>query len=465
MFKLRAHRARRLAALPFLLLIVLALALAAACGDDDDEAAPAAAAAPAQEQAPAPAPAAEPEPAPAPAPEPTVSRGVIKIGLIGSLSGKAIPWGVPTSQAVHLAVDEINRGECAVCHPDGGVQVGDTIYSLEIEERDIRSESDLAVPAVIDLVRDLGVQYIVGPMFDDYAVLTQEITNEAGVIMFSGSTAHQTYLTTESAALGGSKHYLFKVHPNDIVKETIFAQAVSDYIPEAKTSVLLIPNDAVGQTAPPFWVWAEREAGREPLDVILYPPGTTDFSPFMTQVKAAGADVAFLWYIATDMYEMIRVGAELDAADAYYLHALDPIDFWDSFPNGYEKSIVFACMMACWESGLANVNEYWDRFRASGGERGSIVGHALMTGPYIKVLAEAWVNTGTVTDTDAIAAYIETVRFQGPYGEIYFDSRHIVEHGFELCHAAGGETKADMTCQWYDPEPGLPAALPDVEMP
>ncbi len=122
-------------------------------------------------------------------------------------------------------------------------------------------------------------------------------------------------------------------------------------------------------------------------------------------------------------------------------------------------------MMACWESGLANVNEYWDRFRASGGERGSIVGHALMTGPYIKVLAEAWVNTGTVTDTDAIAAYIETVRFDGPYGEIYFDSRHIVEHGFELCHAAGGETKADMTCQWYDPEPGLPAALPDIEMP
>ena len=512
MMNLRLRRVRGLS----LIFVVLALALAAACGDDDDEA-PAAAAATAAAQgevaaATAAAESAEAEAAAARAEaeaaqaavaeaeteaEAAVARataaeaetraaaaearaaeeratvaeavqktGVLKLGLIGSLSGFAVLWGVPTHDAVHMAVNEVNRGECEVCEPGGGFMVGDTLYTFEIYERDIRSEQDLAVPAAIELVRDVGVKYVIGPMLDDYSVLTQEYTNEEGVIMFSGSTVHQTYLTPESVAPGGDKRFLFKVHPTDIVRDVILAQGVSDFVPEAKTSVLLIRDDPVGDSVPPFWTWAEREVGREPIAILKYPPGTTDFAPIMTRLKAIGADVAFLWYLAQDMYEQIRIGAEIDAAPAYFLMAIDPVDFWEAFPDGYDSKAVLACMMACWDSGLPSVQEYWDRFRASGGTFSAIVGHALMTGPYVKVLAEAMVNTGTVDDTEVLVDYIEDIRYDGPYGEIYFDNRHIVEHGFELCFAGGvGKTEADMECRWYEQFTGLPAVLPEIELP
>ena len=140
----------------------------------------------------------------------------------------------------------------------GGFMVGDALYSFEIVERDSRSEQDLAMPAVIELVGDIGVRYVIGSMRDDYSVITQEYANQEGVILFPGSMIHQTYLTPETVAPGGEKRFRFKVHPTHFVRDVFLAVGVSDFVPEAKSSVLFIRDDPVGDAVPPFWTWRSR---------------------------------------------------------------------------------------------------------------------------------------------------------------------------------------------------------------
>ena len=139
----------------------MALALAAACGDDDDEAQPAAAAAPAAEPEPAPAPAAAPEPAPAAEPEPApaaepepvvLKTGTLRIGSAHPMTGDFAWAGETLSNGIRVATAMINEGDArcvaaGICEPGGGFVVGDTLYTIELVERDTRSDINAAVIA------------------------------------------------------------------------------------------------------------------------------------------------------------------------------------------------------------------------------------------------------------------------------------------------------------------------------
>ena len=155
-------RNRRLSVAAFFCLAVLALGLAAACGGDDDDGTAA------------------------------TKRGTVKIGSVASQAGNFVLYGETALDGVELAVDEINAA--------GGVLVGDTVYTLGLEDENTFSDVNTAAAATRKLVNNEDVQFLFGPLQDFHARVAQDVTQSEEVIMIAPSILLDEFLTAGLAA-------------------------------------------------------------------------------------------------------------------------------------------------------------------------------------------------------------------------------------------------------------------------
>ncbi|MCY3887480.1 MAG: ABC transporter substrate-binding protein [Chloroflexi bacterium] len=445
----RFGRRRVLPVTILLVLAALALALAAACGGDDD-AEPVAA--PAE---PEPA-AAAAEPEPAPAPEPEIMRAEVDVGILGSQSGPWVVLGETLHYALQMAAAEINSGhptcvESGACEPGGGVLVGDTLYTINIHARDIRSENEAALAAAEELISDVGVRYMFGPVLDPFAILVQELTQPEGIIHFGSPSIFATVLTEESVAPGGEKHYLFKTLVEDAVWQAIVAKATTDTFPDATRQAILIGDDANGESIARGLQDAFELLGQE-VEVVFYPPGeTTDYSPFLTRIKAFEPDVVHFYYNPPEEQAALEQALELDVAPAYSAVNIDPLDFQEFFGT-LEQDVLLVCVPVC-VAGLTSpkIKDYFERYRQQAGELGPTASFSLMIYDFLPMLAAAWKHAGTVDDADAVVAALETIEYESTIGLLSFDDRHIVDAGLDSCLVSGGEFE----CTLITERPGL----------
>lgn len=450
MDKRRFGRRRMLPVTILLVLAALALALAAACGGDDD----AEPAAPPAEPEPA---AAAAEPEPAPAPEPEVMRAEVDVGILGSQSGPWTVLGETLHYALQMAAAEINAGhqscvDSGACEPGGGVLVGDTLYTINIHARDIRSENEAALAAAEELISDVGVRYMFGPVLDPFAILVQELTQPEGIIHFGSPSIFGTILTEESVAPGGEKHYLFKTLVEDAVWQAIIAKATTDTFPDATRQAILIGDDANGESIARGLQDAFELLGQE-VEVVFYPPGeTTDYAPFLTRIKAFEPDVVHFYYNPPEEQAALEQALELDVAPAYSAVNIDPLDFQEFF-GPLEQDVLLVCVPVC-VAGLTSpkIKDYFDRYSEQvGGEPGPTASFSLMIYDFLPMLAAAWKSAGTVDDADAVVAALETIEYESTIGLLSFDDRHIVDAGLDSCFVSGGEFE----CTLITERPGL----------
>ncbi len=467
MDKRRFGRRRLLPVTILLVVAALALALAAACGGDDD-AEPSAPAAVAESPAPAaeaespapaaeaesPAPAAEPEP---PAPEAEVQRAEVDIGILGSQSGPWTVLGETLHYGLQMAAAEINAGHpscvaSGACEPGGGVLVGDTLYSINIHARDIRSENEATLAAAEELINDVGVQYMFGPVLDPFAILVQELTQPEGIIHFGSPSIFATVLSEESVAHGGEKHHLFKTLVADEVWQAIIAKATIDSFPDAARQAILIGDDANGESISRGLKTAFELLDQE-VEVVFYPPGeTTDYAPFLTRIKAFEPDVVHFYYNPPEEQAALEQALELDVAPAYSAVNIDPLDFQEFF-GAIDQDVLLVCVPVC-AAGLTSpaIKDYFERYRQqAGGELGPTASFSLMIYDFLPMLAAAWKSAGTVDDADAVVEALETIEYDSTIGVLSFDERHIVDAGLDSCLVSGGEFE----CTLITERPGL----------
>ena len=65
-------------------------------------------------------------------------------------------------------------------------------------------------------------------------------------------------------------------------------------------SVVLATDDPSGQFLGSFYNGVLNQLGQRTAPVVFYPPGTTDFTPFLTRLKGLNPDWMHNWYIAAD---------------------------------------------------------------------------------------------------------------------------------------------------------------------
>ena len=363
----------------------------------------------------------------------------IKLGVLTALSGNYVPFGQPLYDGVKLAVEEINNA--------GGLEIAGVKHQVIIEERDTRSDVNTAVTGATALVRDSGVKFIIGPATGIETAAVQEITSRAGVIEMSAASNLQCILTKENTASGGNRRHLFMVQTSSEVRERTTIKASAKYFDNPKTEALIISNDTNGDFIGKKVVEAIEQSGAKlALPTVLYEPGTTDYSSYLTKIRSAKPDHLNIWWLPTDGINILQQAKQLEVASSYFVFGIEPVDVTERLGQNVDR-VLIACSPICRSiTTTPESKDFWDKYaKLIGKERkfGAAAGGAAWYYEAARMLFKAIQVAGTVDQTDAIAEALEKTKIKGPLGDLAFNERHIVVHGYDFCNFVKGTAKCE----------------------
>ncbi len=449
-----------------LAVLVLGFAIAA-CGGDEDEQPAAAQAQPQPEQQDQPQ-AQEQQAQPQQQAQqqqqeqPAAKTGVVRIGSVQPLSGGGLAfYGQSEENGLLLAVEQINEA--------GGFVVGDTTYTIEVLRRDSRSDDAVGIAAVQELIRDEGIKIIFGPLPHGVGLAASELTQPEEILHFmalSILTSEDGVLNPESSQT--THKWLFQIEPSELTRSVITAAGVLELLgaQPGDTSVVLATDDPSGQFLGRFYNGVLTALGQKTHPVVFYPPGTTDFTPFLTRLKGLDPDWMHNWYIAADSVLIAEQALELQVAGGYMVFGVDPGWWQENFPGGIdnEDPIVLACINLCRAINTSErsrehyqaVNEF-ECGNPDGCSPAPLTDITLWQYDYVFMLVEAMKQAGTVDDTTAIAEAMEGISIDGVLSPtLTMDAEwHRVAHGYDTCKVQLGE----IACQNFSLEEYGPDAL------
>jgi len=379
--------------------------------------------------------------------DPNVTQqAVLNWGWMFELSGppQVQGFGQPTSDGVKLAVKEINEA--------GGFQVGDTIYTINLVERDTQSNVSNTIAATTELVQDEDVCVIFGPatLGEPEATL---ITQQARVIhLCPCQQREQTALSSVEQAHGESQWAFQTLLPFSLLIENGARNFILDY-PDLHTMALLCQDSVTGRDICERTKTAYEAVGVDVVaDIIYFPVGTTDYSPFLTQLVSKDPDYLFNFDDPLQTTTIVRQALELGIGR---LHLV-------TVPANLVRDLVGRDLTVPVSAGAAprqhfqpttvEAGEFFDRYREfKGGDLPLAAFVSLMTYDYVYMLAGAMQQAGTVDDTTAIAKALETLHYDGiAEDDLFFNSRHLAVHGTESCTVQTGKP---IVCAHEPPPP------------
>ena len=203
---------------------------------------------------------------------------VLKIGIIGPLSGPASMWGQAAAKVDKIFFDLINER--------GGVKVGDTVYKIELYPGDDSFVPSMGAAAARKLIYQDRVSAIVGYVSPGFNAVSP-ITNAEKVIFICRS--------------GGGVIYNPQTHPYVIFgfpsMENTLNQAIAimQAYPQYKTLCWTGTEGDKREGELAFEEtdkMLEREYGIKSVRVY-YPETTTNFTPYLSKMAELGTEVIF----------------------------------------------------------------------------------------------------------------------------------------------------------------------------
>src|SRR6201990_355076 len=269
----------------------------------------------------------------------------LKIGVVAAESGSFVSAGNTIVAAAKLASQQINDA--------GGIKVGEKTYKIKLYIRDNRTDVNVTIAAARELVDDIGVKAIWGTETHDFSVSMAKITGAAKVIQFSGNSSLGAVLDDKSVASGGWLHYTFQSEPQEWQRSGSTAKGVLSLLTPLmahppKHSVVCVGNDATGQYLSSHYVKALEAEGQQ-VDLVKYPPDTTDFAPLLTRIKGMNPDIVPFWYNGDSTLTAFPQALKLDVAPAYFLFGVDP-GIYQERQLKSDKPVTLSCVPVCWGS-------------------------------------------------------------------------------------------------------------------
>jgi len=121
--------------------------------------------------------------------QPAAAQETLSIGVSDALTGGAAVYGLPQANAVKLAAKQINA--------DGGIQVGDTTYMLDVIAYDDKGNPTEATNAVRKLIDRDGVKYILGFCCSGATGAVASFIEYEDAVMLVGNAAERSITTRE----------------------------------------------------------------------------------------------------------------------------------------------------------------------------------------------------------------------------------------------------------------------------
>ena len=381
----------------------------------------------------------------------------LKIGVVAAESGSFVSAGNTIVAAAKLAAAKING--------NGGIKVGEDTYKIKLFIRDNRTDVNVTIAAAQELVNDVGVAAIWGTETHDFSIAMAKITGPAKVLQFSGNSSLGSALDAKSVAPDGWLHYAFQTEPQEWQRSGSTAKGVLSLLSPMMAkppvhSIVLVGNDATGQYLSSHYVKALESDGQT-VDLVKYPPDTTDFLPTLTRIKGMNPDIVHFWYNGDSTLTAFPQANQISVAPAYFLFGVDPGIYAE---RGLKATVPVAmsCVPKCWGGPkTSDVTAYFEKYFASGASRGPQSSVSLLYYDYFFMYAKALAEVGAVDKPDAVVDALLKMQYQGVVSPVplVFNPTHQVTFATEVC-AVKPNTSSDFHCATEVPPAAPPAGDP-----
>jgi len=207
------------------------------------------------------------------------AQDVLKIGVVGPLTGPGAQWGLAQAGGVQIAAKEVND--------KGGLKVGNKTYRIEVIAYDEQYKATIAVSAMQRLISQDGVRFIFGPLSSAGTLAVMDIVQESKVIAISGAYSRK--------ALDKTKPYMFRVYSTPAE----YAQPIIDWLKknlrtDVRRVAIINPNDETGWDSDNLLSGTYSKNGYTVVAKELYERSVRDYQPLLTKILAEKPDIVEL---------------------------------------------------------------------------------------------------------------------------------------------------------------------------
>jgi branched-chain amino acid transport system substrate-binding protein len=222
-------------------------------------------------------------------------EGPVKIGVMSDMSGLYADLSGPGStEAARMAIEDF-----------GGELFG---HPIELVQADHQNRADLASTVAREWFDDDGVDAIFDVPNSSAALAVQELARERGKFFFISGAA-TSRLTGDSCSPTGV-HWMYDTYA--LANGTGRALVAEG----ADTWFFLTADYAFGHSLEQDTAAVVEEAGGEVKGTVRHPLDTADFSSYLLQAQASGAEIIGLANAGTDTTNSIRQAAEFGIVQA-----------------------------------------------------------------------------------------------------------------------------------------------------
>jgi len=196
---------------------------------------------------------------------------VLKLGMIGVLSGPAAQWGMAIRGAAEFVAAEANA--------TGGLQVGAEKCKVTVLAIDSKYTAEGAAAAANNMVSE-GIKFIIGPVGSPEMTGLKPIANRNGLLVMGNGYAKD--------AIGPQWPLVFHDGPGPSGwADPIVRIAKAKF--GIKKAVIIAPNDQGGTDIASVDAIAYKKNGIETIEEY-YQRGTTNFAPIILRILNAKPD-------------------------------------------------------------------------------------------------------------------------------------------------------------------------------
>jgi branched-chain amino acid transport system substrate-binding protein len=356
----------------------------------------------------------------------STSGKTIEIGMDAEESGSLASFGLSLLQAAKAGVAYVNK--------NGGVTIGGTKYNLALDICNDNSDQTQVAACVTKLVVTDHDEFVFGGLAD-FGPIVRGITEPNHAIYFSTGSA--------VAALMSSSHYVVNTVPSLASRSLMSVEGFKKEFPSAKTVALLGEQDATDQAAFAADEVAFKQEGLTVVGTETAPLDATDYTSFLTALKADHPDVIWNELAAAVNSEpsMLGQNGSLHAASLVFNNSGDCLTSYPHTPGITYVAETNAGAITVGPGESAATKNYESIYYGLGGiaNPDPNISGGLYIYDFFPILAKAIEKAGTATNTTAVLAAINTTDYTGVDGTITIKNDQ-ANYGQVLCTMQSGNS-------------------------
>jgi branched-chain amino acid transport system substrate-binding protein len=362
-------------------------------------------------------------------------ENVLKIGVLGVMSGPAASWGLVNRYSAEATAQMYNE--------QGGVEIDGDKYQIQIVSIDDKNDPKLAVSGAERLIHQEGIKYVIGPNVDTTAASIVPVVEAGDAINFPYAFSKQLYTPPRSNSVLG------------MIASYQAAPIIYSYLQKeqgVETVSFIARNESDPLNQRDEGVAAAQALG---LQVVssedTYEPGTTDFFPVMSKVVGESPDLIVLSGVApADAPLLIRTARELGYEGILSTETAQDIGILNEVAGELADGFISVGGASTPEIRSAYMEEFIDRYNQVAGEWNDEAGTKVYA---LEIILMTLQKAGkeAIEDVEAFKAAMDGFSIKNPFlkedqqltyvGTDYFEQKRQIGVPMVVNEVQGGEFK------------------------